>query len=95
MSRFKATQTSHSPPGWLQEVIELFNVLFARWKVIAHKIGEFQSRLLLSFFYFVVFAPFAVGLKMFSDPLQIRSFHGWLTRNDAEEDPVESARRQY
>jgi hypothetical protein len=76
-------------------MIKLFNTLFARWKVIAHKIGEFQSRLLLSVFYFVVFAPFAVGIKTFSDPLQIKRFHGWLTRTDAEENPAESSRRQY
>jgi hypothetical protein len=74
---------------------QVFTMLFARWKVIAHKIGEFQSRLLLSFFYFVFFAPFAVGLKMFSDPLQIKSFHGWSTRSDVEENPAESSRRQY
>jgi hypothetical protein len=74
---------------------QVFTMLFARWKIIAHKIGEFQSRLLLSVFYFVVFAPFAVGIKTFSDPLQIKRFHGWLTRTDAEENPAESSRRQY
>jgi hypothetical protein len=74
---------------------QIFTTLIARWKVIAHRIGEFQSRLLLSLFYFLFFAPFAVGLKMFSDPLQIKSFHGWLNRSDAEENSVESARRQY
>jgi hypothetical protein len=79
----------------VQKMKQVFTMLFARWKVIAHKIGEFQSRLLLSFFYFVFFAPFAVGLKMFSDPLQIKSFHGWSTRRDVEENSVESARRQY
>lgn len=76
-------------------MIKLFNTLFARWKLVAHKIGEFQSRLLLSFFYFVVLAPFALGLKIFSDPLQIKRYHGWVTRSDVEENPAESARRQY
>jgi hypothetical protein len=69
--------------------------LFARWKVIAHKIGEFQSRILLSVFYFIVFAPFALGVKALSDPLQLKSFHGWLTRTDADENPAESSRRQF
>ena len=73
----------------------IFKSLFARWKIIAHKIGEFQSRLILSVFYFVIFAPFALGLKMFSDPLQLKGFHGWLTRSDAEEKPAESSRRQF
>jgi hypothetical protein len=66
-----------------------------RWKVIAHKIGDFQSRLILSVFYFVIFAPFALGLKLFSDPLQLKTFHGWTARDNADEDPAESAKRQF
>jgi hypothetical protein len=69
--------------------------LFARWKIIAHKIGEFQSRLILSVFYFVIFAPFALGLRMFSDPLQLRQFYGWTARNDGEGAPEENSRRQF
>lgn len=66
-----------------------------RWKVIAHKIGEFQSRLILSVFYFVVFAPFALGLKIFSDPLQLRAFHGWTARSEEDAPAAESSRRQF
>lgn len=66
-----------------------------RWKIIAHKIGEFQSRLLLSVFYFVLFAPFAVGLKIFSDPLRLRGSHGWMARSEEEGSSVESSRRQF
>lgn len=75
-------------------MIALFQSWFARWKAIAHKIGEFQSRLILSVFYYVVFAPFALALKIFSDPLQLKNFHGWTARSDADEDP-ESAWRQF
>jgi hypothetical protein len=69
--------------------------LWARWKVVAHKIGEFQSRLILSLFYYVVLAPFALGLKVFSDPLQLKRFHGWIARSDVDERPAESAWRQF
>lgn len=73
----------------------IFKRLFDRWKVIAHKIGEFQSRLILSVFYYIIFAPFALGLKLFSDPLQLKSFQGWLARPGVDENPTESAWRQF
>ena len=37
-----------------------------------HDIGNFQSRLLLTVFYFTILAPFALVLRMASDPLQRR-----------------------
>jgi len=42
-----------------------------RWKVIAHKIGNFQARLILVIFYFVVVPPFALIVKLFKDPLTL------------------------
>ncbi len=44
----------------------------ARWKAIAHVIGNFQARVLLSVFYFVVVPPFALVVKVFKDPLGLR-----------------------
>lgn len=71
--------------------------LWEKWKVIAHKIGDFQARVLLSIFYFVVFGPFAVGLRILSNPLRIRVIgaHGWLKRPEAEGDALTLARRQF
>jgi hypothetical protein len=73
----------------------IFKTLWQGWKRIAHKIGEFQSRLILSLFYYVLFAPFAIGVKFFSDPLQIKKYQGWLLRNDGADDSSVYARRQY
>ena len=73
----------------------IFKTLWQGWKRIAHKIGEFQSRLILSVFYYVLFAPFALGVKLFSDPLQIKKYQGWFLRNDGADDSSVYARRQY
>ena len=70
-------------------------VLWQRWKVVARKIGDFQARLILGAFYFVILAPFALGLKIFSDPLQLRGFSGWLSRSEANEDLMARSQRQY
>ena len=50
----------------------MFSRLWARWKIIARKIGDVQSRLLLCGFYFVILAPFGVAVRMLSDRLRLR-----------------------
>ena len=67
-----------------------------RWKVVAHVIGTFQARVLLSVFYFVVVPPFALIVKM-KDPLGLRRrdrARGWIER-PAADTSFESARRQF
>jgi hypothetical protein len=73
----------------------IINNLWAQWKVLAHKIGGFQSRLILSVFYYVLFMPFAMGVKLFSDPLRLNSVPRWLTRRDLDDSSTHSARRQF
>jgi hypothetical protein len=67
-----------------------------RWVVIAHRLGDAQARLLLSAFYLVILAPFALGLRLFSDPLRLVDRHGplWLPRPKDEGAPAVRARRQ-
>ena len=67
-----------------------------RWKVVAHAIGTFQARVLLSAFYFIVVPPFALIVKV-KDPLGLRRrdrASGWIERPVAETSS-ESARRQF
>jgi hypothetical protein len=44
-----------------------------QWTVIAHKIGNFQARLFLVIFYFVIAPLFALIVKLFKDPLTLNS----------------------
>lgn len=69
--------------------------MWARWKVVAHVIGNFQARVLLTLFYFVIVPPFALIVKLAKDPLGLRPPRGasfWGTR--PETDPG-AARRQF
>ena len=47
--------------------------LWAGWLKIAHIIGTFQARVILSIFYFVVVPVFALLVKIFRDPLDLRT----------------------
>lgn len=52
------------------------------WKRIGQAIGDTIARVVLTVFYFTVFMPFALGLRLWGDPLALRP-HGrakWLER---------------
>ena len=65
------------------------------WTRVAHRIGDFQARVLLTVFYYVILGPFALVLRR-SDPLGIGSAaaHGWRRREAGARPIAEQARRQ-
>jgi hypothetical protein len=65
------------------------------WKRFGKKVGDLQARFLLTFFYFVILAPFAFAMRA-ADPLALRRVGGgWRDRLPAGDgDPVVRARRQ-
>jgi len=46
--------------------------LWAHWLTLARKIGQFQSRIILTLFYFVFVTPFGLAVRLFADPLHTR-----------------------
>ncbi len=69
--------------------------IWEAWKRLAHKIGNFQARLLLTILYAVLVLPFGLAVRLFADPLRIRRHpKGWLDCADKAAD-LEWARRQW
>jgi hypothetical protein len=67
------------------------------WKGFAGEMGNYQSRVLLTFFYFVVVSPFGLMVRLFDDPLRTKladetSF--WVTRAPIGTE-LDEARRQF
>ncbi|HEV8306238.1 MAG TPA: SxtJ family membrane protein [Methylomirabilota bacterium] len=61
----------------------LLRAVWAGWVRIAHAIGRVQSRVVLTVLYFVLLGPFALGVRLLADPLQLRRRPGgshWLPR---------------
>jgi hypothetical protein len=52
------------------------------WKRFGQFIGDLIGRLVLTVFYFTLFMPFGLGVRLFSDPLALRpnSRAKWLER---------------
>jgi len=71
--------------------------LWERWKRIAHTIGVWQSRVLLNVFYYVILAPFGLGVRLLADPLAITPRPGphWRRKEPNAATHVDRARRQF
>jgi hypothetical protein len=68
------------------------------WKKIARKIGDFNARVILTIFYLVLLMPFAILVKQFTDPLEIKknAKTGWLPKEEKPGlSPMERAVRQF
>jgi hypothetical protein len=42
------------------------------WTCLAHKIGNFQARVLLTALYALIVLPFGLAVRWFGDPLRIK-----------------------
>ena len=66
--------------------------LWIWWKGIAHKIADFQARVLLTIIYGIVVLPFGLAIRLCADPLRIkRRPSEWL---DHSNPPVTGAAAQ-
>lgn len=64
------------------------------WTRLMHKIGNFQARVLLTIIYAIVVLPFGLIMRLFSDPLRIKTRPTqWLDHPNEAQD-IEWAHRQ-
>jgi hypothetical protein len=62
--------------------MDVLRKIWQAWKRIGQFIGDQVGRVVLTIFYFTLFVPFALGVKLLTDPLAMRP-HGrakWLDR---------------
>lgn len=62
--------------------METLRKLWHAWKRFGQIIGDTIGRVVLTIFYFTLFMPFALGVRFFSDPLELRPVSNpkWLER---------------
>jgi hypothetical protein len=80
--KFPPTQSLMPPQEGARSRNPLKN-LWLKWKDLSGRTGNFQSRLVLSYFYFLFVTPFGLAVKIFGDPLRIKGREKtsyWLSR---------------
>ncbi len=77
-----------------QDFVTRFQAAWQAWKRLAHKIGNFQARVLLTIIYATVVLPFGLLVRLFSDNLLIKSRPTkWIERSPEVYD-LDWARKQ-
>ena len=75
---------------------QLWSGLWESWREIGGYIADFQSRLLLTLFYFTVAAPFGLLTRLTGDRLRMRrrpAPSAWTNRRRDDADPSDSHRQ--
>ena len=68
--------------------------LWNAWKRLAHKIGNFQARVILTVLYAIVVLPFGLVVRFFSDPLRIKHRPTAWIQHPAEAHDMSWAQKQ-
>ncbi len=74
-----------------------FKRAWQRWQEFSKRMGSFHSRMILSFFFFLIVSPYGLAVKIFSDPLKIKNPSGksyWILKRKTKID-IEQYKRQF
>ena len=70
--------------------------IWKRWVKIAHVIGVFQSKLILTIFYFLILSPAGIIFTLFKDGLGLKKSpkSKWVLK-DKQAQTIEELKEQY
>ena len=80
------------------EPVETGPGLWNAWKAFARRMGNFQSRVLMAFIYFIIVLPFGLGVRLLGDPLGIKRTKvdtNWHAKDLQVKPSIEEARGQF
>jgi hypothetical protein len=69
--------------------------LWEGWKKLAHRIGNFQARVILTVLYFTAILPFGVIARFASDPMRIKHPPTGWTPIPEDQNNMDWAHRQW
>lgn len=76
--------------------MKILRTLWEKWKKIAHRIGVFQSRVILTIFYFTFLLPLGFAIAFTQDKLKMKTVpnSSWIPK-DKQAETLEELRKQY
>jgi hypothetical protein len=81
--------------GGSMKIVTILKKIWEAWQAFGRFIGNQVARVALSIFYFTIFAPFGLGVRWRSDPLQIKTTPDnlWRERSTTQETVAEAGRQ--
>lgn len=73
--------------------MDILRTAWELWKRFGLFMGNIFGRIILTIFYFTIYLPFGLGVRLFGDPLKIKHARPvWQTRETKDHD-LDQARR--
>ena len=76
--------------------MNLLKKIWKRWASFGKAIGDVVARIVMTLFYFIIAAPFGLGVRFLSDPLKLKPEEPrWEPLTTAEDTKLDNARRTF
>jgi hypothetical protein len=76
--------------------VEILKKIWEGWKAFGRFMGNIVGRVALSVFYFTIFVPFGLGVRLAGDPLKLKPGSGGLWQPRTTKDQaLADVTRQY
>jgi hypothetical protein len=74
--------------------MQVLDNIWQLWKRFGQLIGDLIARVVLTLFYFTVFAPFGLGVRFLADPLDIKQkrISAWSLRSTSDNQIMDARR---
>jgi hypothetical protein len=74
--------------------MKVINKIWQAWKQIGQMLGDLIARIVLTVFYFSIFLPFGLGVRILADPLDIKQTQkfSWIPRTTSDRELGDSRR---
>ncbi|MEK8024230.1 MAG: SxtJ family membrane protein [Candidatus Hydrogenedentota bacterium] len=69
-------------------------ILRDNFKRFGHRMGLFNSRVILTLFYIIVITPYAIVMNAFIDPMRMKTRQTWIPRKTSDV-ALDDARKQF
>ena len=67
----------------------------SKWKQLSVKAGNFQATVVLTIFYFLIITPFAIIIKIFTDPLNLTKKSLTWNNKESKEENIKKLKEQF
>ena len=75
--------------------MDFFKTAWKKWRAFGKVMGDFVARIFMTVFYFTIAVPFGIGVRLFKDPLHLKSQETHWLKREPQEDSIEAARKLY
>lgn len=93
MQKHEQRTIAAAPTGPQQAELPFHRRLWKAWIIVGHKIGTFNSRVILTLFYVLIMIPYSLVMFPFADLMRMKSRQTWIKRETRDKTLADAVRQ--